>query len=117
MIERLGVGQNGSFSRFDLHSFDGHSDIDDVSLPPLGHRHCDDVMLPSEVVPYHRSDAIGRNWNIWIKVLDLEINWGRREERYEARTCSIQCFPVGVWWSCHLLREIRRWRIMSKGNM
>ena len=69
MIERLGVGQNRSFSRFDLHPFDGHSDIDDVPLPPLGHRHGDDVMFPSEVVAYHRSDAIGWDGYIWIKVL------------------------------------------------
>jgi hypothetical protein len=66
MVERLGVGQNGSFARLNLHSLDSHSDIDDVSLPPLGHRHGDDVMLPSEVVTYHCSDAIGWNWNIRI---------------------------------------------------
>ena len=69
MIERLSVGQNGSFSGLDLHSLDGHSNIDDVTLPPLGHRHRDDVMLPSEVVAYHGSDAVGRNGNIWIQVL------------------------------------------------
>ena len=75
MIERLSVGQNGGFSRFDLHPFDGHSDIDNVSLPPLGHRHGDDVMFPSEVVPYHRSDAIWWDGNIWIKILQrFEMN-------------------------------------------
>ena len=76
VIERLGVGQNRSLSGFDLHPLDGHSNIDDVSLPPLGHRHGDDVMLPSEVVSYHCSDAVGRDGNIWIQVLrGLEVNW------------------------------------------
>jgi len=75
VIERLGVGQNGSLSRLSLHSFNSHSDIDDVSLPPLGHRHGDEVMLPSEVVSYHCSDTVWRDGNVWIQVLHrLEMN-------------------------------------------
>ena len=69
VIEGLDVGQNGSFPRFNLHSLDSHSDVDDISLPPLGHRHGDDVMLPSEVVTYHCADAVWWNGNIWIQVL------------------------------------------------
>ena len=83
MIERLGVGQNGCFSGFDLHPLDGHSDIDDVSLPPLGHRHGDDVMLPSEVVTYHCSDAIWRNWDILVQLLcGFKMNRIDREEPF-----------------------------------
>jgi len=98
VIERLGVGQNRSFSGFNLHSFDGHSDIDDVSLPPLGHRHGDNVMLPSEVVPYHRSDAIRWDGNIWIQVLwSLEVNWENHEVCFELRSANLldPMFPCG----------------------
>jgi hypothetical protein len=69
VIERLGIGENRSLPRLNLHSLDSHSDVDDVSLPPLGHRHRDDVMLPSEVVAYHCADAIGWDGDIWIQVL------------------------------------------------
>ena len=97
MIERLGIGQNRSFSRFNLHSFDGHSDIDDVSLPPLGHRHGNDVMLPSEVVSYHCSDAIGWNGNIRIKVLLREVRdklW-KLFMKYEPARSSVSPLEFG----------------------
>ena len=99
MIERLGVGQNRSFSRFDLHPFDGHSDIDDISLPPLGHRHGDDVMLPSEVVSYHCSDAIWWDGNIWIQVLrGLGVNWDDHKWCFVSRSANL-LDPMFPSWS------------------
>ena len=32
-------------------------------------------------------------------------------------TCSIQCLPFEVTQSFHFERDIRRWRIMRRGNM
>jgi len=73
-----------------LHPFDGHSDIDDVSLPPLGHRHGNDVMFPSEVVPYHCSDAIGWDGNIWIEVLErFELNWESHKGCRELQSANL----------------------------
>ena len=58
-----------------MHSLDCHSDIDNIALPSLGHRHGDEVVFPRKVIPYHCPDAVGGNGYIWIEVLQgLEMN-------------------------------------------
>ncbi len=87
---------------FNLELLDSESDVYDLRRLALRHGHPTQRVVKCKLVPdagrARSSGRVGsllyfRNVCVWKLTL---------------RTCSIQCFPVGVTWSCHFARGTRR---------